>query len=606
MPPPQNYGTTLYLNSISTTSDKMTAKDVSVNDNLYVQRDTSLNGQLYVVGQSTLADKLITQKDISANANLYVQKDTSLNGQLYVVGQSTLAERLITQKDISANANLYVQKDTSLNGQLYVVGQSTLAERLITQKDISANANLYVQLDTSLNGELYVVGQSTLADKLIAQKDISANANLYVQLDTSLNGKLSVFDESTFKKKVSIEHMLDVSGNVLTKSNLYVSGDISTNGKLYVDETSDFTGHMKITTMEASTSIKVPTINDVSTINAVNNSTLNIGTNASDIHIGGANTNVYIDGSVNYIVTDELRVTDKLITLNRNGVTTGGSGIEIEKNDASNNHNIEAYLKLSPDSSKWMLQTKDISDDEIITKRITDRMDISMALIANKVILPTLVSLSSAVISTTSDEPIPMRKDISNSPLNLDNGVDGWYYNNKDSSNNKLNTIDWKIINSLPLQTQYISEIFMTVKILDTGSLPHIKIQCESGNSNFVRYDVSTGTPITSPGDYLFRIPLRSSTSSALGFTTRDLVKTNNHSLINANEIQYISIGTDSTNSNVKFIVHNFGIITTNHTLYPNKTLLFSNACVLANYNLRQLSYLYEEFYKFKLQTHFS
>ena len=582
MAPPQNYGSTLYLKSISTDNDQMTAKDVSINENLYVQKDTSLNGKLHIVGatdiDSTLkvGQRLTAIDDVSANANLYVQKDTSLNGLLHVRGatdiDSTLevGQRLTAIDDVSANANLYVQKDTSLNGLLHVVGAT--------------------DIDSTLK-----VGQ-----RLTAIDDVSANANLYVQKDTSLNGKLSVFDESIFKKKVSLEHILDVSGNVSTKSNVYVSGDISANGKLTVKQTSDFTGNMTITTMDASTSIKVPTINDVATINAVNNSTLNIGTNASSIHIGGTGTNVYIDGSVNYIVTDELRVTDKLITLNRNGVTSGGSGIEIEKNA-----NIEAYLKLSPDSSKWMLQTKDISDDEIITRRITDRMDVSMGLIANKVVLPTLVSLSSAVISNTSDEPIPMRKDISNSPLNLDNGVDGWYYNNKDSSNNKLNTIDWKIINSLPLQTQYISEIFMTVKILDTGSLPHIKIQCESGNSNFVRYDVSSGT-ITSTGDYLFRIPLRSSTSSALGFTTIDLSNNNINSLIPSNTIQYISIGTDSTNDNVKFIVNNFGIITTNHTLYPNKTLLFSNACVLANYNLRQLSYLYDQFYQFKLQSHFT
>ena len=81
-----------------------------------------------------------------------------------------------------------------------------------------------------------------------------------------------------------------------------------------------------------------------------NNNNLYIGTdtNCNNIHIGSSSTNIYIDGITTNVETNNITVNDNCITLSKNGVNCGGSGIEIEENNS-----IQSYIKLSSDKTLY-------------------------------------------------------------------------------------------------------------------------------------------------------------------------------------------------------------------------------------------------------------
>lgn len=81
--------------------------------------------------------------------------------------------------------------------------------------------------------------------------------------------------------------------------------------------------------------------------------TLNIGaTTASTITIGRSGTTINMVGSTTYEQVTNLQVADKLITINKGGgATTGsGSGFEVEENNV-----ITGYVKTSTDRNSWQL-----------------------------------------------------------------------------------------------------------------------------------------------------------------------------------------------------------------------------------------------------------
>jgi hypothetical protein len=84
--------------------------------------------------------------------------------------------------------------------------------------------------------------------------------------------------------------------------------------------------------------------------------TVNIGTGsgATVINLGGAGDTVNIAGTLAYVNTTNLTVSDKLVTLNKGGASASGdaSGIEIEENSA-----ISAFVKIGNTRSSWTFST---------------------------------------------------------------------------------------------------------------------------------------------------------------------------------------------------------------------------------------------------------
>jgi carbonic anhydrase/acetyltransferase-like protein (isoleucine patch superfamily) len=363
--------------------------DVSMNSKLIVGNDVSLNSKLFVQGTTNLVG------DVSMNSKLIVGNDVSLNSKLFVQGTSNLVD------DVSMNNKLIVGNDVSFNGKLFVVGTSNLVgdvsmnNKLIVGNDVSLNRNIdvsgslnvltnlklpvggtsarpttinetlsagYIRYNTdnhqfegygpgnswgslggvvnvaqntkiiasspnpdSTNNELqfYTAPTGSLSDgdavermRVLASGDISMNYKLFIQGDVSMNSKLRVSNDVLMNSK------LVVGGDVSINSNLFVGGNVTINEKLFVNE------------LEA--------------------------------------TNFSITGTMTYINVSQLDVSDNLITLNKGGLTSAYSGIEIESGGS-----IAAYIKLDG-TEKWTIMSPGQTPDYIVTKASIDKSDFSL------------------------------------------------------------------------------------------------------------------------------------------------------------------------------------------------------------------------------------
>ena len=158
---------------------------------------------------------------------------------------------------------------------------------------------------------------------------ISMSGKLTVANDVSLNSKLSVASDVSFGSKLFVQGTTINNSNVSMNANLFVGGNVTIGKKLFVNE----------------------------------------------IYAD----NFTISGNVTQINVARLDVSDNLITLNKGGRTSTGSGIEVETNG-----NVAAYVKLN-DNNKWAIfNPGDTVDDTIVTKARVDRSDVSLNIVIER------------------------------------------------------------------------------------------------------------------------------------------------------------------------------------------------------------------------------
>jgi hypothetical protein len=110
--------------------------------------------------------------------------------------------------------------------------------------------------------------------------------------------------------------------------------------------------------------IQVPSAQGLDTV-AGTTPTLNIGAvNASVINIGAAGKTVNIIGDLCHEHVTDLTVTDKLITLNKEGGATSGNGCGIEVEEGGS---ISGYAKVSADRNSWILKAPGSAGDVTLT-----------------------------------------------------------------------------------------------------------------------------------------------------------------------------------------------------------------------------------------------
>ncbi len=94
-------------------------------------------------------------------------------------------------------------------------------------------------------------------------------------------------------------------------------------------------------------------------------SVINVGTGpgASVINLGGPRDTVNVAGTLTYVSTTDLKVTDRLITINKNGSVDSavGTGLEIEEAGA-----ITGYIKTSGDRKSFLLRTPAAVTDTVM------------------------------------------------------------------------------------------------------------------------------------------------------------------------------------------------------------------------------------------------
>jgi cytoskeletal protein CcmA (bactofilin family) len=177
------------------------AKDVSLNNKLFVHGDVSMDSILAVAKDVSLNSKLFVHGDVSMDSILMVAKDVSLNNKLFVHGDASMDSVLVVAKDVSFNSKLFVHGDVSMDSVLAVAN------------DVSLNRNLFVHGDVSMDSILAVAKDVSLNNKLFVHGDVSMDSILAVAKDVSLNSKLFVLGNVTI-------------GNADTSSDLIINGNI--------------------------------------------------------------------------------------------------------------------------------------------------------------------------------------------------------------------------------------------------------------------------------------------------------------------------------------------------------------------------------------------
>ncbi|KKS68424.1 MAG: hypothetical protein UV38_C0002G0293 [candidate division TM6 bacterium GW2011_GWE2_42_60] len=140
----------------------------------------------------------------------------------------------------------------------------------------------------------------------------------------------------------------------ITIANSAGSGLVTVPSALYADGGIDVTA-------TGGTDVLNLGVTNADTINlgtATTTQLINIGTGAgvTTINIGGAGDTVNVGGTLTWVKTTDLEVTDKLITINKGGVAASGNGAGIQvEEDVTGTPTITGYIKTSSDRKSWQL-----------------------------------------------------------------------------------------------------------------------------------------------------------------------------------------------------------------------------------------------------------
>jgi hypothetical protein len=181
---------------------------------------------------------------------------------------------------------------------------------------------------------------------------------------TTLTGLLTNTDWNTFNAKqpaLNGTGFVKIAGTTISYDNTTYA---PYNQTMYIGTTAtpinrssaeqDLTG---ITSIDGSVlTLGGTTASTVSLGTASTTQVVNIGTGSgiTTINIGGSGDTVNIAGTLAYVNTTNLQVTDKLVTVNKGGAASSGdgAGIEVEENSA-----ISGYIKIGNTRSSWVMET---------------------------------------------------------------------------------------------------------------------------------------------------------------------------------------------------------------------------------------------------------
>jgi hypothetical protein len=333
-----------------------------------VHTDVSGNLSTGLVVAADIANNAVTNSKITSNA-ITSAKIADLNvtsGKIAINAVTTvrIADNAVTTVKI-ADSNVTSDKIADSNVTTVKIADGAITSDKIASANITtdkiANANITsakIASDIDLSGSPTTTTQASGDNSTkIATTEFVTNA-----LAGFTGGSGEVADGSITSAKIESDVALSGSPTTSTPA----SGDNSTKiattafvSQGYVKKTGDedISGNKTF-----NDSIRTSNINGISD---TNNGTLNIGSNCSTINIGNSLSNINIDGSLCYVNTTNLQVEDKLITLNKGGASSSGSGsgFEIEENNA-----VTSYIKLNSERDAFVIKTPaDSIEDTIAT-----------------------------------------------------------------------------------------------------------------------------------------------------------------------------------------------------------------------------------------------
>lgn len=323
----QSIFTTNNINIISNNTTNILIGSIDISNNLYVNNDINITGNI--------TSPILT---IQGSTNISGNVTGNINGN-------------ISNNILDITGNIYTSNlrnaELSIPGNLYLTDntKNIKCNKINTINDIDTLILSDSFGTTIINGVMNVLGITNITGNAdINTLNVSNTTNLS---NTSIIGN-TIVGGITSIGTLSLKGTLDVSGNC-TLGNI-INAKLISNG---------------ITNL----------------INTTINSTLdvsgNVTFNGNIINIGTIGSTVNIYGTINNLQTTNVQIADKLITLNKGGITNSAidCGFEIEENNI-----ITGYIKMvdrnnfvlkAPAGNEEIIVTKDINNNLMLSGKIT-------------------------------------------------------------------------------------------------------------------------------------------------------------------------------------------------------------------------------------------
>lgn len=277
------------------------------------------------------------------------QENTTTPASIIITPAGSASTTTTVQASQTADRTLTLPDATDT-----LVGKATTD--VFTNKSIDASTNTVTVTATGVTAttlnaaltEMKAFSQAD-ADDLAAHLSNTIDAHDASAISVVATGNLTSTNVQSALEEMQTEidasaTDTDLSNHIANTSTHGVTGNIVGTGGVQTLTDKSLTSPILTGTIDASTA----TTANVATSNVA--STVNIGTGSgvNSIIIGGPGSTITLQGTTITETTTNLSVTDKLITINKNGgaTTAGGTGLEIEEDAA-----ITGYMKTTGDRS---------------------------------------------------------------------------------------------------------------------------------------------------------------------------------------------------------------------------------------------------------------
>lgn len=317
------------INKLTVNAKSLFNNDVSMNNKLYVLGDVSLNNNIFINNNATIKNDLIVSRNVDISYNAIIGND------LLVKNSCLIENKLIVNKDVSFNNNLFVGYDTSLNRYLYVGNNAYFNKDIYVNNNEWISGNAYILGDISLNGNQIIANNLNVGGNSELKGQLIIHGNTIV--GDTFNNTLTINSQSTFSSDMNVNGNINITNNTNITGSLITLNSANTNigltsaYNLTVNSTSNFKNAVTMVdvNMQKLTSPNIYT----NSLYSYDISTIYIGSNATNIVIGGPATTIYYQNKNNPTV-NSVSVGDntasKFLTLNSsNANITGNSGINI-------------------------------------------------------------------------------------------------------------------------------------------------------------------------------------------------------------------------------------------------------------------------------------
>lgn len=314
------------------------------------------------------ADPAVTPPAANPTAGdmvFYSGKLYRYNGSAWVVTPGSGTTGLITNADVDNAADIVDTKFATISTAGKVSGTA------ITSGNINTTGNITTSGDISTTGTGNITAARIL--KSLGELQVisnAANPAVYIEQTHSTGPALVVADQADPDTTVTVIDSsgkvgIGVAANATLNEKLTVTGDVKvTTGDIRLDTAKGIESSVAASTLNVGTGTNTSAIN-IGTGSGVQSVNIGTGAGVTTITIGGAGDTVYIAGTLTWIQTTNLEVSDKRIALNKGSTTVAGNGAGVDvlgDSDAP----IASVIYDNTLQSKWKVGTA-ASQAEVVT-----------------------------------------------------------------------------------------------------------------------------------------------------------------------------------------------------------------------------------------------